>query len=137
MLWIVIIIVVAAVAGGGAIFWVRSRRESVQNVPRAAPMAAAAPRLVLQVELPADGNCCDAVREIRESRFEEGEAPSLPLGACTMKGGCRCLYRSVPDRRARVRRSQDERRKAIRFDPDKPARRKGHGRRKSERTKWF
>ena len=57
-----------------------------------------------EVELRAGGTYCSAVREIAESRFVQGDAPSLPVGNCSMKESCRCRYRTIPERRVRVRR---------------------------------
>lgn len=42
---------------------------------------------------------CSAVREIREKRFLEREAPALPLPACS-EPRCQCVYVHHDDRRS-------------------------------------
>jgi len=47
---------------------------------------------------------CAASLRLKGLRFLSAEAPRIPLGDCTMPGGCNCVYRHFADRRARERR---------------------------------
>jgi hypothetical protein len=50
---------------------------------------------------------CAASLRLKGLRFLSAEAPRIPLGDCTMPGGCNCVYRHFADRRARERRVAD------------------------------
>ena len=50
--------------------------------------------------------CCEASRKLARQRFLSGEAPMLPLNACSQPGNCRCVYKHWSDRRAEDRRTE-------------------------------
>ncbi len=49
--------------------------------------------------------CCEASRKLARQRFLAGEAPMLPLNACSQPGECHCVYKHWSDRRAGERRA--------------------------------
>lgn len=49
--------------------------------------------------------CCEASRKLARQRFLAGEAPMLPLNACSQPGDCHCVYKHWSDRRAGERRA--------------------------------
>ena len=50
--------------------------------------------------------CCEASRNLARQRFLAGEAPMLPLNACSQPGDCHCVYKHWSDRRASERRAE-------------------------------
>jgi hypothetical protein len=50
--------------------------------------------------------CCEASRKLARQRFLAGEAPMLPLNACSQPGDCHCVYKHWSDRRASERRAE-------------------------------
>jgi hypothetical protein len=64
---------------------------------RAAPVARPRPNPFHAVTI--QGNC-EAARPLDGRRFLSKDAPSLPLAGCAAPGGCTCVYRHHPDRRA-------------------------------------
>jgi hypothetical protein len=51
--------------------------------------------------------CCELARRFSEHRFLARDAPSLPLGGCTMRKTCQCKYIKHKDRRSEPRRLID------------------------------
>jgi hypothetical protein len=56
---------------------------------------------------PAEGNVCDAARNLEGTRFLADDAPMLPLSDCSNPAGCRCKYQHYDDRRTEARRESD------------------------------
>ncbi len=50
---------------------------------------------------------CEAARAFKGRRVLSSEAPLLPLGECTMREKCVCVYRKYSDRRAGPRRGEE------------------------------
>jgi hypothetical protein len=75
---------------------------------------------------------CEAARDLMGNQYTFDEAPELPLPACS-SAICTCQFNGLRDNRERARRSGNDRRDDIRFDKDRPERRKRRGRRRSDR----
>jgi len=65
---------------------------------------------------------CEPSRALAGRQFPFAEAPSLPLADCAASP-CTCTYLGLWERRKWHRRSQPDRRKAIRYLQDRPDRR--------------
>jgi hypothetical protein len=52
--------------------------------------------------------CCEASQKLVRQRFLAGEAPMLPLDACSQPGDCHCVYKHWSDRREGERRTSYE-----------------------------
>lgn len=135
---IVILLVVGALVGG---FWYLRRGRDSHGAPRPAahPIAAPAapgetPRRPGRMANPGE-ECCPALKKIEGRWFPEGEAPTLPLSGCDRTLQCRCTWMRVIDRRVTHRRTDRDRRGAIRVD-DKEDRRSGVDRRAEARNPW-
>jgi hypothetical protein len=50
--------------------------------------------------------CCEASCKLARQRFLAGEAPMLPLNACSQPGDCHCVYKHWSDRRTGERRAE-------------------------------
>ena len=72
---------------------------------------------------------CDAARKLAGQNFTLDEAPALPVEGCTA-AQCSCLYEGLKEHRETHRRTQQDRRENIRFDANKPDRRKVKDRRR-------
>jgi hypothetical protein len=72
---------------------------------------------------------CELSRALAGRQFPFPEAPSLPLADCTASP-CTCTYLGLWERRKWHRRSQPDRRMAIRYHQDRPDRRSHRERRK-------
>ena len=72
---------------------------------------------------------CEAARKLTDRNFSFEEAPALPLEGCTA-AQCSCLYEGLKEHRSTHRRTQQDRRENIRFNADKPDRRKLKDRRR-------
>ncbi len=65
-----------------------------------------APKQFRAVSIESDWRgCCDAAKQLAKQRFLAGEAPMLPLDACSQPGDCRCIYKHWSDRRDGDRRT--------------------------------
>lgn len=62
---------------------------------------------------------CEAARELLDQQFTFNDAPQLPLEGCDSLN-CTCQFKGLLDRRKMVRRQQEDRRAALRFDKDRP-----------------
>lgn len=135
---IVILLVVGALGGG---FWFIRRGRDAHGTPRAIdPIAAApiapgeTPRRPGRMANPGE-DCCPAIKKIEGRWFPEGEAPTLPLSGCDRNLQCRCTWMRVLDRRVTHRRTDRDRRGAIRVE-GKEDRRGGVDRRAEARNPW-
>jgi hypothetical protein len=54
------------------------------------------------------GKCCAAVKSLAGRRFLAGDAPSLPLAACSLADQCKCRFQKHVDRRDYERRLPGE-----------------------------
>ena len=75
------------------------------------------------------GKACPEARKILDQSFPIGKAPSLPLPKCPYPRECMCFFLRLEERRKGERRSGNERRKDVRFEPGQQ-RRAGHDRRR-------
>ncbi|MDX1605364.1 MAG: hypothetical protein R3202_04170 [Candidatus Competibacterales bacterium] len=77
--------------------------------------------------------CCEAAIRQQDRCFHRIQVRSPPLEDCAMPDRCNCRYtemserRQIPDRRSGL-----NRRRSMRFDPDRPPRRQGGGRRATD-----
>jgi len=62
---------------------------------------------------------CEAAHALLGQQFPFDEAPQLPLKNCN-SANCTCQFKGLTDRRRMVRRQQEDRRAALRFDKDRP-----------------
>jgi hypothetical protein len=62
---------------------------------------------------------CEAAQALLGQQFTFDEAPQLPLEGCN-SANCTCQFKGLKDRRSMVRRLQEDRREALRFDKDRP-----------------
>jgi len=72
---------------------------------------------------------CEAARELMGQQFAFDDAPQLPLEGCD-SANCTCQFKGLKNRRNWARRQQEDRRKSIRFDKDRPDRRSRKDRRR-------
>jgi hypothetical protein len=81
---------------------------------------------------------CSAAKALAGKQFRFSEAPSLPLEDCAA-GNCTCAYLGLRERRTWHRRTQPDRRNAIRYLRNRPDRRSHKERRKADvwrRLRW-
>jgi hypothetical protein len=62
---------------------------------------------------------CEAAQALLGQQFTFDEAPQLPLEGCS-SASCTCQFKGLKNRRNMVRRQQEDRRAALRFDKDRP-----------------
>jgi hypothetical protein len=62
---------------------------------------------------------CEAAQALLGQQFTFAEVPQLPLEGCS-SACCTCQFKGLKDRRVLVRRQQENRREALRFDKDRP-----------------
>ena len=91
---------------------------------RATPVARPRPNPFHAVTVQGD---CEGSRALAGRRFLSKDAPNLPLAGCAAPGGCTCVYRHHPDRRA-----GNARRGFVSASGEHSERRRGKGRRLSE-----
>jgi len=72
---------------------------------------------------------CEAAQALLGKQFTFDKAPQLPLEGCS-SANCTCQFKGLKDRRTWVRRQQDDRRQAIRFNKDHADRRSRKDRRR-------
>jgi hypothetical protein len=72
---------------------------------------------------------CEAAQALLGQQFPFDEVPQLPLEDCS-SANCTCQFKGLKDRRTLVRRQQEDRREALRFDKDRPERRSRKDRRR-------
>jgi hypothetical protein len=84
----------------------------------------ASDRSLVRIVIPPGASSCTAVRALQSYRFPRGEAPHLPLNACSLAGECQCNLRPAPERRGGERVPGEETREAIRPDPNGGPRRR-------------
>lgn len=117
----------------GAVLLRRPRKKPARaRIRSAAPVSGSA---LLELSVANNPTPCDAARQILGRHFPASETPpTLPLTDCSTPAICQCRYAEVPDHRRNKadRRQLPDRRENLRFEPDKPSRRKNHGRRKSD-----
>jgi len=113
------------------------KRQTAKEKAYLAALAAPVEKRVWgkQVDIPAQGYVCQAVRDIADTRFKKQDAPHLPLHECTHKFGCQCKYQLLEDKRSgKERREGGDRRPVVRYAPDVPPRRSGRDRREENNT---
>jgi hypothetical protein len=82
-----------------------------------------------QFVIPAGAEACPVARGLEGKCFTLAKTPSIPLAGCT-HANCHCRYEPLADRRNHLeRRSGQERRPTLRFEPGKSDRRNGSDRR--------
>lgn len=96
----------AALAVGIIYFAARKKPAAAPPHVRAEP----APDMPVQkpgemLDFDSEMASCDAVKGLATTWWPKGEAPQLPLTACSMPKGCPCKYRDVADRRVANRRA--------------------------------
>jgi hypothetical protein len=134
---IVILLVVGGLVGG--FFYLRrgSGARPVKPSP-AAPAPIAAPgemaRRPGRMINPCEERCA-AIQKIEGRWYPEGEVPTLPLSGCDRTQQCRCTWMRVVDRRSTHRRTERDRRGALRVE-DRNDRRSGDDRRAEARNPW-
>lgn len=111
-------------------------RQAPAALPKAPPRGAAS-SWGITVVVPDPDTACPAVLRIQGRSFANEAAPSLPLSNCS-SANCRCYYEPAPERRkTKERRSGEDRRAQLRFEPDKPVdRRSGKDRRQRKSYDW-
>lgn len=62
---------------------------------------------------------CEAAHALLGQQFTFDEAPQLPLEDCS-SASCTCQFKGLKERRTMVRRQQEDRRSALRFDKNRP-----------------
>ncbi len=128
LLWVAVTVILVVLA----IFMLR-RAGGTKPSGAAAKPGASVPASIVRIHAPQDALSCESVQQLRDQRYSRDETPSLPLTSCTMPDNCRCRYiASTERRRIPDRRSGQDRRADMRFEPDKPPRRQNHGRRKTD-----
>jgi hypothetical protein len=131
----IFILVVGALVVG---FWFLRRGRDSHGVARPAPPISAAPgeipRRPGRMANPCEDRC-SAIQRIEGRWFPEGEAPTLPLLGCDRTLQCRCSWLRFINRRITHRRSDRDRRGALRLE-DADDRRKGGDRRAEARNPW-
>lgn len=137
-----LLLLIVAIAVGG--FWYLRRagaakRPHASSTDYSLPVSGAAaageqPRRPGRMLNPGQ-ECCDAAKRIGTWWYPEGEAPHLPLDGCEHPESCKCGWMRVLDRRSTYRRSEHDRRKAVRFE-DKDDRRSGNDRRRDGGNPW-
>ncbi|MEJ1356181.1 MAG: hypothetical protein RPV21_06435 [Candidatus Sedimenticola sp. (ex Thyasira tokunagai)] len=80
-----------------------------------------------------DSDCCQAASVLKDVTFASKDIVNLPLKSCT-KGLCSCKKVLILDRRHYTRRIEFDRRIDLRLETDKVIRRKGKGRRRSDKV---
>lgn len=132
------IAILLVVGGVGGFWFLRRGRESRPARPAnpiAAPVAPGeVPRRPGRMANPCEDRCA-AIQKIEGRWYPEGEVPTLPLSGCDRTLQCRCTWMRVLDRRVTHRRTERDRRGAIRVD-DKEDRRQGVDRRAEARNPW-
>lgn len=116
----------------GAVLLRHPRRKKPARVRSVTPVSGPA---LLELSAANNPTPCDAARQFLGRHFPASETPpTLPLTDCSTPATCHCRYVEVPDHRRNKtdRRQLHDRRENLRFEPDKPSRRKNHGRRKSD-----
>lgn len=135
-----LLLLIVAIAAGG--FWYlrqaakRSRESSTARLTAAGSISAVAkdPRRPGRMLNPGQ-ECCGAAKRIESHWYPEGEMPHLPLESCEHPESCKCGWMRVLDRRSTHRRSEHDRRQALRFE-DKDDRRSGNDRRRDAGNPW-
>lgn len=78
--------------------------------------------------------CCDAAKALAGTSFRHGQTPTLPLPECNV-GNCPCSFEPHLELRGnRDRRTEQDRRDAIRFDTENGDRRDGEDRRRGNNS---
>lgn len=76
------------------------RREAEASRAKSAEGKRSAPPNRYQaVSIVSGGKCCAAVKALTGKRFLAGNAPSLPLPACSLSDQCKCSFQKYEDRR--------------------------------------
>ena len=130
----------------GAVVWVLMRSRSDRPPPTAdtrqaqpsrPPPKRASASWGKTVVVPDPTKACPAVLRIQGRSFANDAAPRLPLSNCS-SASCQCYYEPASERRTyKERRSGEERRGQLRFEPNKPAdRRSGKDRRQRKSYDW-
>lgn len=117
-------------------FWLkRSDGPPPRRLSKKSEQIAGRKNLLPLVRLvPGESASCESARALQTHRFNNTQAPRLPLDDCTMPHLCGCQLQPVPERRSgRDRRTVKERREVIRYDPNEEPRRKNTGRRKEDK----
>lgn len=136
-----LLLLILAIAAGG--FWYlrqagkRSRESSTAHLNVAGSSSALAkdpPRRPGRMLNPGQ-ECCGAAKRIESHWYPEGEMPHLPVEGCEHPESCKCGWMRVLDRRSTHRRSEHDRRNALRFE-DKDDRRSGNDRRRDAGNPW-
>lgn len=90
----------------------------------------------LTLKVPNAKKACRAALESAETTFLTHEAPPLPLPNCDVRS-CECSYYAIPGRRSgKDRRTGEDRRESLRFDPEGSDRRSGRDRRRTGQDPW-
>ncbi len=80
-----------------------------------------------------DSDCCQVASVLKDVTFASKDIVNLPFKSCT-KGVCSCKKVLILDRRHYTRRIEFDRRIDLRLETDKVIRRKGKGRRRSDKV---
>lgn len=90
----------------------------------------------LTLKVPDRTKACREALENAEKTFLTQDAPPLPMPQCD-RSPCNCSYYAIPGRRSgKDRRTGEDRRESLRFDPDKADRRTGTDRRRTGHDPW-
>lgn len=152
MLWLILsVIVIAALVAwylfrpySGADTMSRSRTEEAARRERLGKRLVRTPEDMqlmgdvrgLTLKVPDRTKACREALENAEKTFLTHEAPPLPMPQCD-RSSCNCSYYAIPGRRSGVdRRTGEDRRESLRFDPDKADRRTGTDRRRTGHDPW-
>ncbi len=138
--FLILLAIVAVIAG---MLWMMSARKSPGKKRHAHPVPAAAVakpggldklrnnKMFWGVRIGHPG--CAAAQALQDRQYSFDEAPELPVPGCD-SAHCTCQFLGLRERRTHPRRTHEDRRSEIRFDPDHPERRSPKGRRRSD--KW-
>lgn len=90
----------------------------------------------LTLKVPDRTKACRQALENVEKTYLTHEAPPLPMAGCDQRS-CQCSYYAIPGRRSgKDRRTGEDRRESLRFDPDNTDRRSGKDRRRTGYDPW-
>lgn len=139
---IVSLLIIAAIVG--AAIWAFKRSTAKKPSPTAASTLGSAAResageqtkVKLGAVVLVGPNHCSAINKFVDVWIPADQLPQLPIAGCTDGHGCQCRFRRTPDRRVEIRRKQEDRRGALRFE-DKQDRRSMQDRRKDASNPWI